>query len=77
MDELNIHEKAETAHKEHAGEENLAFATEQITYDGSGLKGIIKSPFVFGAAVLASFGGFSFGYGTLAQQCPVQCSETH
>lgn len=34
-----------------------------IEYDNAGPAGIIRSPYVFGAALLASFGGFSFGYG--------------
>jgi hypothetical protein len=34
-----------------------------ISYDREGIGGILRSPFVFGAALLASFGGFSFGYG--------------
>ncbi|KAK7421597.1 hypothetical protein QQX98_002064 [Neonectria punicea] len=34
-----------------------------ISYDSSnGLGGIVRSPYVLGAAALASFGGFSFGY---------------
>ncbi|EOO01019.1 putative mfs monosaccharide transporter protein [Phaeoacremonium minimum UCRPA7] len=33
-----------------------------ISYDTKGISGIIRSPYVFGAALLASFGGFSFGY---------------
>ncbi|KAL1866184.1 hypothetical protein Daus18300_006848 [Diaporthe australafricana] len=33
-----------------------------ISYDNKGISGIIRSPYVFGAALLASFGGFSFGY---------------
>lgn len=32
----------------------------QISYDNNGIAGIIRSPYVFGAALLASFGGFSF-----------------
>lgn len=35
-----------------------------VKYDEEGIGGIIRSPYVFGAALLASFGGFSFGYGT-------------
>lgn len=35
----------------------------EIHYDNSGLRGILRSPYVFGAGLLASFGGFSFGYG--------------
>lgn len=34
-----------------------------ISYDSNGLAGIVRSPYVLGAAALASFGGFSFGYG--------------
>ncbi|KAG9532581.1 hexose carrier protein, partial [Aureobasidium melanogenum] len=34
----------------------------EVAYGKNGLRGIIESPFVFGAAMLASLGGFSFGY---------------
>lgn len=34
----------------------------EIDYDNKGITGIVRSPYVFGAALLASFGGFSFGY---------------
>ncbi|KAF4465051.1 quinate transport [Fusarium albosuccineum] len=37
-------------------------AGEIISYDSNGLAGIVRSPYVLGAAALASFGGFSFGY---------------
>lgn len=40
-----------------------AQAGEIISYDDNGLAGIVRSPYVLGAAALASFGGFSFGYG--------------
>ncbi|KAI5273173.1 hexose carrier protein [Aureobasidium subglaciale] len=33
-----------------------------VAYGKDGFMGIIESPFVFGAAMLASLGGFSFGY---------------
>ena len=33
-----------------------------IEYDNKGISGIVRSPYVFGAALLASLGGFSFGY---------------
>lgn len=33
-----------------------------VAYGPSGMRGIISSPFVFGAAALASLGGFSMGY---------------
>lgn len=46
-----------------------AQAGEIISYDeNGGLSGIVRSPYVLGAAALASFGGFSFGYGTLLPQ---------
>lgn len=38
---------------------NLA---DEVSYGKNGFMGIIESPFVFGAAMLASLGGFSFGY---------------
>ena len=39
---------------------NLA---ENVSYGPSGVKGMISSPYVFGAAFLTSLGAFSFGYG--------------
>lgn len=47
-------------HEDSSIPENLL--DTEITYDNNGLSGIIRSPYVFGAALLASFGGFSFGY---------------
>lgn len=35
---------------------------EDVAYGPGGIKGLLGSPFVFGAAFLASLGGFSFGY---------------
>lgn len=35
---------------------------ENVSYGPDGIKGLVSSPFVFGAAFLASLGGFSFGY---------------
>ncbi|KAM0413685.1 hypothetical protein ACHAPD_006923 [Fusarium lateritium] len=35
---------------------------EDISYGQGGIRGIIASPYVFGAAFLASMGGFSSGY---------------
>jgi hypothetical protein len=46
-----------------------------ISYDENGLAGIVRSPYVLGAAALASFGGFSFGYGKSGSNfIPRQCS---
>lgn len=52
-------------HNEYAAEQQNSTAALQeiINYDNSGPSGIFRSPYVFGAALLASFGGFSFGYG--------------
>ncbi|KAI1034846.1 hypothetical protein LB504_004840 [Fusarium proliferatum] len=35
---------------------------DSVAYGPGGIRGVIQSPFVFGAAFLASLGGFSFGY---------------
>lgn len=35
----------------------------EVQYDHAGIRGILHSPYVFGAGLLASFEGFSFGYG--------------
>lgn len=35
---------------------------EEVAYGPSGVRGLASNPFVFGAAFLASLGGFSFGY---------------
>ena len=35
---------------------------EQVSYGPSGIRGLGSSPYVLGAAFLASLGGFSFGY---------------
>lgn len=35
---------------------------EHVSYGDTGLRGLVASPYVFGAAFLASLGGASFGY---------------
>ena len=35
---------------------------EQVSYGPGGVRGLVSSPYVLGAAFLASLGGFSFGY---------------
>jgi hypothetical protein len=55
--------KASFVHDEERSEDHPDFRVEQIAYERNGIKGILNSPFVCGAALLASFGGFSFGYG--------------
>ena len=41
------------------------FDYDKLHYGNTGLKGLVSSPYVFGAAFLASMGGFSFGYGAI------------
>lgn len=36
---------------------------EGVSYGYSGARAFLASPYVFGAALLASMGGFSYGYG--------------
>lgn len=55
--------KASFFHDEDEADVNPNSAVEDITYESNGLKGIVNSPYVCGAALLASFGGLSFGYG--------------
>lgn len=60
-----VHEtnlKGSADHVECARRGSVALSDE-IEYDHDGIRGIVRSPYVFGAALLASFGGFSFGYG--------------
>lgn len=38
-------------------------SVERIEYGYNGVRAWLNSPFVFGAALLASMGGFSYGYG--------------
>lgn len=35
---------------------------DDVSYGPNGFRGLISSPYVLGAAFLASLGGFSFGY---------------
>ncbi|KAK1138862.1 hypothetical protein N8T08_001733 [Aspergillus melleus] len=55
-------DQAFTAHDEYAGGHALAVLTAPVRYDTGQLRDITKSPYVFGPALLASSGGFSFGY---------------
>lgn len=40
----------------------LGQSTSEISYDNKGTSSIVQLPYVFGAALLASFGGISLGY---------------
>lgn len=51
------------AHDGFADESLLAMLSESVTYDDdNGIKGLLRSPYIFEVALLASFGEFSFGY---------------
>ncbi|KAI7575096.1 hexose carrier protein, partial [Hortaea werneckii] len=43
---------------------------EEVEYGAGGVKGLAENPFVFGAAFLASLGGFSFGYDQVSKWKP-------
>ncbi|GMG43262.1 unnamed protein product [Aspergillus oryzae var. brunneus] len=55
-------EKPTLAHDEYADDVGPADMTVEVKYDNGQLRDLLHSPYVFGAALLASFGGFSFGY---------------
>ena len=63
MESAGIHQETVLPHR------NAAPVTlgEAVVYDHGGPMGIIRSPYVFGAALLASMGGFSFGYGKVSR----------
>ncbi|KAF2090065.1 general substrate transporter [Saccharata proteae CBS 121410] len=66
-DAIAQHRVSGSEHFEHAVEPVLTAElpdrlAEAVAYGPSGFRGIIGSPYVFGAAFLASLGGFSFGY---------------
>lgn len=67
MDTKTAIEKS-PAHHENARPslvEQDPFDYDNLHYGSTGLRGLLASPYVFGAAFLASMGGFSFGYGEL------------
>lgn len=54
----------QTAHHEEitGGGSEVVQLAEHVSYGKSGIHGLFASPYVFGAAFLASLGGASFGY---------------
>lgn len=54
----------DAVHDEHfeasVGDSPLQF--DNVSYGPEGIRGLLSSPYVVGAAALASLGGFSFGY---------------
>ena len=65
-------DQAFAAHEEYAGDHALAVLTAPVRYDTGQPRDITKSPYVFGAALLASSGGFSCDYGMYDTS---RCSE--
>jgi MFS family permease len=51
--------------------DNPLSCVEEVHYGYSGARGILKSPYVFGATLLASMGGFSYGYGMIPDLNPL------
>ncbi|BDD62631.1 hypothetical protein MAP00_007593 [Monascus purpureus] len=56
------HPKVQLSHHEDIDSEAPLAIADHISYGPTGIKGLLQSPYVFGAALLASLGGFSFGY---------------
>ncbi|PYI02459.1 sugar transporter [Aspergillus sclerotiicarbonarius CBS 121057] len=55
-------DKRSAVHDEYADNHALALLSSEVKYDNGELRDLARDPYVFGAALLASFGGFSFGY---------------
>lgn len=53
----------EDAHIEKSSIEGFVAYAEEAHYGYSGARAFLSSPYVFIAALLASCGGFSYGYG--------------
>lgn len=56
-------EHEEHGHVHSSKDEGLEDAVDDVASGMNGISSWVKSPFVFGAALLASMGGFSYGYG--------------
>lgn len=65
MEDIKAIDKTDIEHHEDAAiksEEITDILIENVSYGPNGIRGLISSPYVLGAAFLASLGGFSFGY---------------
>ena len=64
MSEIKVNpDKADTEHHEAiASEKSSEIILENVSYGPNGVRGLLSSSYVCGAAALASLGGFSFGY---------------
>ena len=60
----DLAERKEVASEDHEAH-TTSFTAKEVTYDRNGVGALFRAPYVFGAAFLASMGGFSFGYGKL------------
>ncbi|TPR04249.1 Fungal Zn(2)-Cys(6) binuclear cluster domain family protein [Aspergillus niger] len=54
--------KSSAVHDELSDTDALALLTLEVKYDAGEFKNLFHDPYAFGAALLASFGGFPFGY---------------
>ncbi|GKZ24127.1 hypothetical protein AbraIFM66951_008940 [Aspergillus brasiliensis] len=55
-------DKSSAVHDEHADAHALVLLSSEVKYDDGDFRDLVHDPYTFGAALLASFGGFSFGY---------------
>ncbi|KAL4933258.1 general substrate transporter [Aspergillus undulatus] len=55
--------KASAMHEKHADDNALAILSTPVLYDNGEVKDLVSFSYIFGAAMLASCDGFSFGYG--------------
>ncbi|PWY62068.1 sugar transporter [Aspergillus eucalypticola CBS 122712] len=69
-------DKSSAVHDEHADTNAPALLSSEVKYDAGKLRDLIQNPYPFGAAFLASFGGFSFGYDQGVISIILQSPET-
>lgn len=57
--------------------DNPILIAEEVHYGFSGFKGILQSLYIFGAALLAFMGGFSYSYSTTYFSCVQFYNQSH
>ncbi|KAL4898071.1 MFS monosaccharide transporter [Aspergillus ambiguus] len=55
-------DKPASAHNEYVEDGAIVLMSAEVKYDNGRIRDLLNSPYVLGAAILASLGGFSFGY---------------
>jgi hypothetical protein len=75
--EAGLANKSTTSyHREYVDDELMIVrGAEEVRYGHSGWRGIFESPYVFGATLLASMGGFSYGYGIPLPNINTSCPD--